>query len=181
LSILLPCVNKVPQLADVPKSIYPYLATSFYNLIPSCPRCNGFGAKGSQDSYTDELKNPYEIKDNDRPGYLDNSTYGLVMFAPDLQDLSIELTVNMLNHVNPYTGVRYADESSLAFIEMQNEDNIFFPATHDAILKCPTYKKMICEQFSNWLLEKYGDEFSFLKADGNQSIFCVSTKLSKSL
>jgi len=48
-----------------PKSLYPYLAISFYNLIPSCPTCNGLGAKGSNDSYRDGLKNPYEIKEND--------------------------------------------------------------------------------------------------------------------
>ena len=48
-----------------PKSIYPYLAVSFYNLIPSCSICNGFGAKGNRDSFKDKLINPYEIKNND--------------------------------------------------------------------------------------------------------------------
>jgi hypothetical protein len=48
-----------------PKSIYPYLAMTFYNLIPSCPTCNGLGAKGNRDSYKDNLKNPYEIQNDD--------------------------------------------------------------------------------------------------------------------
>ena len=48
-----------------PKTLYPYLAISYYNLIPSCPVCNGFGAKGSKDSYKDELKNPYDIDYDD--------------------------------------------------------------------------------------------------------------------
>ncbi|HYW95700.1 MAG TPA: hypothetical protein VE870_08940, partial [Bacteroidales bacterium] len=60
-------------------------------------------------------------------GHLQGSTIGLVNFAPDLQDLNIELTVNLLNHVNPYTGKRYADDPALAYIELQNEDDIFFP------------------------------------------------------
>lgn len=48
-----------------PKSLYPYLAVSYYNLIPSCPTCNGFGAKGAKDSFKDKLTNPYDIKDDD--------------------------------------------------------------------------------------------------------------------
>ena len=46
-----------------PKSKYPYLAMSFYNLIPSCMVCNH--TKGSKDTYSDKkLLSPYEIDDN---------------------------------------------------------------------------------------------------------------------
>jgi hypothetical protein len=49
-----------------PKSIYPYLAVSYFNLIPSCPTCNGFGAKEGKDTfYVYPISNPYEIKEND--------------------------------------------------------------------------------------------------------------------
>ena len=44
-----------------PKSIYPFLAMSFYNLIPSCPICNH--TKSSKIS--NDLINPYDIKKND--------------------------------------------------------------------------------------------------------------------
>jgi len=46
-----------------PKSIYPFLAMSFYNLIPSCPICNH--TKKDRDSYKEKLINPYEYKEND--------------------------------------------------------------------------------------------------------------------
>lgn len=46
-----------------PKSLYPYLACSYFNLIPSCPTCNGFGAKESKDTfYAYPISNPYTIK-----------------------------------------------------------------------------------------------------------------------
>lgn len=49
-----------------PKSIYPYLAVSYFNLIPSCPTCNGFGAKEGKDTFhVYPISNPYEIKEND--------------------------------------------------------------------------------------------------------------------
>jgi len=42
-----------------PKAIYPFLACSFYNLIPSCSTCNHM--KSDDDSYNKEIKSPYEI------------------------------------------------------------------------------------------------------------------------
>jgi len=49
-----------------PKSLYPYLACSYFNLIPSCPTCNGFGAKEAKDTYyVYPISNPYAIKDID--------------------------------------------------------------------------------------------------------------------
>lgn len=48
-----------------PKSKYPYLGVSFYNLIPSCSICNGTTAKGERDSYDEDLTSPYEIKSDD--------------------------------------------------------------------------------------------------------------------
>ena len=49
-----------------PKSKYPYLAASFFNLIPSCPTCNGFGAKEAKDTfYVYPITNPYELKEDD--------------------------------------------------------------------------------------------------------------------
>ena len=46
-----------------PKSIYPFLAMSFYNLIPSCSICNH--TKKDKDSYKIGLVNPYEYKADD--------------------------------------------------------------------------------------------------------------------
>lgn len=98
--------------------------------------------------------------------HLKGSTIGLVHFAPDLQQLSIDLTVNMLNHHNPYTGMRYADDPSLSFIEIQNEDNAFFATTIGMMEDCPTYKRMICKQFATWLREKYGTQEALKQAWG---------------
>ena len=48
-----------------PKSLYPYLAVSYFNLIPSCPTCNGFGAKESKDTfYVYPITNPYELEES---------------------------------------------------------------------------------------------------------------------
>ena len=101
--------------------------------------------------------------------HLKGSTIGLVHFAKDLQDLSIELTVNMLNHKNPYTGLRYADDPALSFVELQNEDNAFFPTTLQFMEDCPTYKQLICGQFSDWLANKYKTQQALEKAWGKEA------------
>jgi len=43
-----------------PKSIYPFLAMSFYNLIPSCSICN----HTKSDKVKEDLENPYDIEPN---------------------------------------------------------------------------------------------------------------------
>lgn len=106
-----------------------------------------------------------EIK-NAGSNHLRGSTIGLVHFMPDLQELSIELTVNMLNHINPYTGLRYAEDPALAYIEFQNEDNAFFATSMQMMEACPTYKKAICERFSEWLKKKYKSHESLVNSWG---------------
>jgi uncharacterized protein (TIGR02646 family) len=48
-----------------PKSKYPQLALSYYNLVPSCKSCNGFGAKEEKDPFTEDLINPYLLQTDD--------------------------------------------------------------------------------------------------------------------
>ena len=74
-----------------PKSLYPYLAISFYNLIPSCPTCNGLGAKGNRNSYKDNLKNPYEIKDDDFKFKFDITSVEIVGSKVDTKSIDIYL------------------------------------------------------------------------------------------
>ncbi len=112
-----------------------------------------------------------EIKNLSYPwSHLNGSTAGLVNFAPDLQELNIALTIDMLNHVNPYTGLRYADDPALAFIEFQNEDNIFWSAIERSLQQAPTYRALLCRQFSEWLLNKYGSQTDLEKAWGKENV-----------
>lgn len=112
-----------------------------------------------------------EIKNLEYPwAHLNGSTAGLVNFAPDLQDLNIALTLDMLNHVNPHTGLRYADDPALAFVEFQNEDNIFWSAIEKSLEQAPTYRALLCRQFSAWLLEKYATQEKLETAWGKENI-----------
>jgi len=118
-----------------------------------------------------KLLNYKEIVDLSYPwSHLNGTTSGLINFAEDLQDLSIELTVNMLNHINPNNGLRYADDPALIFIELQNEDNIFWSAIEKALEQAPTYRQLLCNKFSEWLKNKYGSQKKLLENWGRDQL-----------
>jgi hypothetical protein len=85
-----------------------------------------------------------------------DSTVGLVHFVPELQDIYIQATTNMLNHVNGVTGLRYADDPALAMVEMRNEDSIFFFGYDRMMRHIPTYAKKFSQRFAQWLVKQYG-------------------------
>ncbi len=89
---------------------------------------------------------------------LKRNTYAFIHFAEDVQDLMIEMVVNLLGHRNPYTGLTYAAEPALSFIELQNEDDIFFYTSEKALGACPTYRARFLERFAEWLTARYGSE-----------------------
>jgi len=101
--------------------------------------------------------------------HLDNSTIGLVNFAEDLQDLHIELILNLINHKNPYTGLKYVDDPALIFVEIQNEDNIFFATTEIMLEECPTYKKLLTNGFHQWLRKKYNNQDNLIENWGKEA------------
>jgi hypothetical protein len=102
--------------------------------------------------------------DEVRRAYPDGNTYAFINFAPDVQDLLIEMVVNLLKHKSPYTGLIYADEPALCFLEMQNEDDIFFYTSEKALAACPTYRKLFVERFADWLKNRYASEDALAKA-----------------
>jgi hypothetical protein len=95
---------------------------------------------------------------------LKGNTYGFINFAEDVQDLMIEMVANLLKHRNPYTGSTYAQEPALSFIELQNEDDIFFYTSEKAFAACPTYRKLFTARFCDWLLARYESESKFQQA-----------------
>ena len=80
---------------------------------------------------------------NEIAQHLKGDTYAFINFAEDVQDLMIEMVLNLLKHRNRYTGLTYAEEPALSFIELQNEDDIFFWTSEQAFNACPTYRRAL--------------------------------------
>lgn len=113
--------------------------------------------------------------------HLNGTTSALVNFADDLQELNIELTVNMLNHLNPHTGLKYAHDPALSFVEFQNEDNIFWSAIEETLKQTPTYRAMLCRKFSQWLKGQYGNDAALQKAWNNEGLASGENMVSENI
>lgn len=111
-----------------------------------------------------------EIANSEMNSHLSNSTIGLVNFADDIQDLHIELLTNLLSHKNPYTGLKYSDDPALVFIEIQNEDNIWFSTLEKNLENCPIYKALLTEKFTRWLRGRYQNQKNLLNAWGEEAL-----------
>lgn len=92
-------------------------------------------------------------------------TYDVINGAPDVQNRMIAMVVKLLQHVNPYTGLRYADDPALSFLEVQNEDDIFF-WNFSNFDKYPHYKDAMRQRFGDWLKARYATQAALAQAWG---------------
>ncbi|WP_316795447.1 hypothetical protein [Pedobacter agri] len=85
-----------------PKSKYPFLAMSFYNLIPSCQTCNGFGAKEEKDPLKEGLINPYLLKSSDFIFTYKPVSSKIISTFLDKKSITIEITKNIPGHLDVF-------------------------------------------------------------------------------
>jgi hypothetical protein len=117
-----------------PKAIYPFLAMSFYNLIPSCPTCN----HTKKDKVNLDLINPYETKKNDfKLTYIPNDINfsNIEKEKYDYEDFEIKFIKN-----NPNIEIFKLDE-----LYKQHKDIVL-----DLLIKKVYYPKSYIEELSGF-------------------------------
>ncbi|MCG3659467.1 hypothetical protein [Aliarcobacter butzleri] len=122
------------------KGTYPYLALSFYNLIPSCPTCNSSKVKGTYNTFTrddrmKEFKNETCIAPNDKNFdfhqkvkfklFLDDSCKNLHIKSKD--DIDITLKENYSDMYDKYIEIfklneRYKAHKDIVFEMIQKAE-----------------------------------------------------------
>jgi len=73
----------------------------------------------------------------------------------------------ILNHVNPYTGLAYKDDPAIATMELANENSIiyaWFSKKHNFPFIVEPYRSQIREMWNNYLIGKYADTQTLRKA-----------------
>jgi hypothetical protein len=96
---------------------------------------------------------------------------GAIYLSDELQAFQLETLVNILEHVNPYTGKRYADDPAIWCVEFFNEDSVLFGGTNRRLQDTPTLRRRTAERFSRWLLDKYGSDEAWRQAWGEDIIY----------
>ncbi|MGI9244055.1 MAG: hypothetical protein ACR2RV_24875 [Verrucomicrobiales bacterium] len=98
-------------------------------------------------------------------------TYGVITVSPELWSLRNQVLVGLLQHRNPYTGMRYADDPALAVVEMQNEDSVFFwnplgDLADPNPKRWPAHAKRLRERFADWVRREYRSDAELKAAWG---------------
>lgn len=94
-----------------------------------------------------------------------------VFYSPELQQLQILQIVNLLGHRNRYTGLTYAEDPAIAFIEIINEQSILFYTSMAPLKASPTLCKQAAGRFCQWLRKKYGSQVRLEAAWGGRKAF----------
>ena len=96
--------------------------------------------------------------------------YAYTSLMPDVIDLMLQFHVKILEHKNPYTGLRYADDPALAWVEFWNEEDIFgaMRKYEAKLAKAPTYKQLLYDRFAGYLKDKYTTQEMLEKAWGQE-------------
>ncbi len=92
--------------------------------------------------------------------------HSAVHYSPELQNVQILHTTNLLKHKNPYTGLTYAEDPAIAFIEIINEQSILFYTTMAPLKASATIRKQTGARFCEWLRKKYGSQEKLAEAWG---------------
>ena len=99
--------------------------------------------------------------------------YGLVNISRALQDIRWRYLEKLLQHVNPHTGLSYADEPALAILEVQNEDCVFFHAPLTALNNpddVPLHSALFRQQWAQWVKERYDTDEALRAAWGEDGL-----------
>jgi hypothetical protein len=92
--------------------------------------------------------------------------HSAIHYATELQDVQIKQMVNLLKHKNAHTGLTYAEDPAVAFIEIINEQCIMFYTSMAPLKASPTLRAQVGKKFCAWLKKKYGTQEKLLEAWG---------------
>jgi hypothetical protein len=87
-----------------------------------------------------------------------NSDYDKIvnLFTPQLIDAQKQFARQILDRVNPYRKLRYADDPAVALVEITNENSFFMWNGDEVLRSLPEfYGKLLQGQFNGWLKARY--------------------------
>jgi hypothetical protein len=98
------------------------------------------------------------VHDPEKIPRLNNIAY---FFDEKHQELYLKSLALFLNHTNPYTGLRYADDPAFNMYMVVNESSLFW--SESKVLP-EYYRAKLQEKYNAWLKEKYGDDDALWEA-----------------
>lgn len=84
---------------------------------------------------------------------------GIDLFVPAMIEWQERYARELLHHRNPHTGLRYADDPAVAFVEINNENGLFanwYNRRLEPDQLAPAFVDALSGLWNNWLVKKYG-------------------------
>ncbi len=98
--------------------------------------------------------------------------HSAIHYSPELQEVQALQVVRLLKHRNPYTGLTYAEDPAVAFVEIINEQSILFYTSMAPLKASATLRRQTGQRFCAWLKQKYGSHEKLLSAWGASAMDC---------
>lgn len=108
------------------------------------------------------------------PAEIDNVTdvkqqHVIGLFYQPMQELQKEYARLLLTHRNPYTGLTYAQDPAVAFVEMNNENGLVHGFLDGVTDRIPAvFQADLQRQWNEWLIARYGDTQTLRQAWGER-------------
>ncbi len=91
-------------------------------------------------------------------------------FYQPLIDLQKEYARQLLTHRNSYTGLTYAQDPAVAFVEINNENGLVHGFLDGVVDRIPAlFQQDLQRQWNEWLLARYGNTANLRQAWGERS------------
>lgn len=114
----------------------------------------------SQDGLPQEIDSVTDMKDQHVIGF----------FYQPLTELQKEYARLVLTHRNPYTGLTYAQDPAVAFVEINNENGLIHGFLGGVTDRIPAiFRADLQRQWNEWLIAKYGNTENLRQAWGERS------------
>jgi len=126
-----------------PKNVYPYLGMSFYNLIPSCQTCNGFGAKSEHDPIVENLTSPYLLKDEDFEFTYEPVSGHILNTLLDKTSIEVKFKKNIPGHLSIF---------KLNLLYAQHADHVIELIIKSKVKYSDTYREYLKSYAENGLV-----------------------------
>lgn len=91
-------------------------------------------------------------------------------FFPAALDIQKDYARKLLTHRNSYTGMTYAGDPAIAFVEIHNENGLIHAYLDRGLEKLPSvFLDELARQWNTWLLERYGSRQALDAAWGREA------------
>ena len=137
---------------------YPPYFADFVNIVETTPEDRAGWEKALESKTRDEVYNLFRVAQ---------------YFDERCQAIMLAHATNYLDHVNPYTGIRNADENNFAVWDLANESRFIWQMMLENKFRGdggqafgPYFTAKLTQRYTQWLTDRYGDNASLRQAWG---------------